>query len=75
MGLFSFIMANNQAIYHVPIQGTIDMGLPHYIQRVVEEAERNDAQAIVFDIDTFGGRVDAATQIKDIILDSKIILK
>ena len=27
---------------------------------------------IVFDIDTFGGRVDAATQIKDIILDSKI---
>jgi len=30
-------------VYHVPIQGTIDMGLPHYIQRVVNEAEANNA--------------------------------
>jgi membrane-bound serine protease (ClpP class) len=56
----------------VPIQGTIDMGLPHYIQRVVNEAEDNNANSIIFDIDTFGGRIDAATEIKDIILDSKI---
>ena len=48
------------------------MGLPHYIQRIVNEAEINDAEAIIFDIDTFGGRVDAATQIKDILLDSKV---
>ncbi len=48
------------------------MGLPHFIQRVVNEAEKHEAKAIIFDIDTFGGRVDAATKIKDIILDSKI---
>ena len=65
-------MAGNQLIYHVPIQGTIDMGLPHYIQRVIDQAESNEAVAIIFDIDTFGGRVDAATQMKDIILDSKV---
>ena len=65
-------MAEEGPVYHVPIHGTIDMGLPHYIQRVVMEAEENDAEAIIFDIDTFGGRVDAATQIKDIILDSKV---
>ena len=49
------------------------MGLPHFIQRVVNEAEEHNAKVIIFDIDTFGGRVDAATQIKDIILDSEVI--
>ena len=72
MWLFSFIMADNQLVYHVPIQGTIDMGLPHYLQRVIDQAESEEAAAIIFDIDTFGGRVDAATQMKDIILDSKV---
>ena len=66
------LKAEDGPVYHVPIHGTIDMGLPHYIQRVVNEAEENNASAIIFDIDTFGGRVDAATQIKDIILDSKV---
>jgi len=68
----SVLFSEDGPVYHVPIHGTIDMGLPHYIQRVVDEAEENDASAIIFDIDTFGGRVDAATQIKDIILDSKV---
>ena len=68
----SALFAEHSPVYHVPIHGTIDMGLPHYIQRVVNEAEENNANVIIFDIDTFGGRVDAATQIKDIILDSKV---
>ena len=68
----SVLFAEDGPAYHVPIHGTIDMGLPHYIQRVVNEAEENNANVIIFDIDTFGGRVDAATQIKDIILDSKV---
>ena len=67
----SVLFSEDGPVYHVPIHGTIDMGLPHYIQRVVDEAKEHNAQAIIFDIDTFGGRVDAATQIKDIILDSK----
>ena len=68
----SVLFSEDGPVYHVPIHGTIDMGLPHYIQRVVDEAAEHNAQAIIFDIDTFGGRVDAATQIKDIILDSKV---
>ena len=70
--IISLARAQEHPVYHVSIHGTIDMGLPHFIQRVVDEAEENKAKAIIFDIDTFGGRVDAATQIKDIILDSKI---
>lgn len=42
------------------------------MNRVINEAEKNNADAIIFKINTFGGRVDAATQIKDAILSSKI---
>ena len=35
---------------------------------MLQEAKSMDAEVIVFDINTFGGRVDAATQIKDAIL-------
>ncbi len=59
-------------VYRVPIQGTIDLGLPPFIERVIEAAEEEGAVAVIFDIDTFGGRVDAATQIKDAILDAKL---
>ncbi|MEE2876734.1 MAG: NfeD family protein [Candidatus Neomarinimicrobiota bacterium] len=60
-------------VYRVPIQSTIDLGLPPFIERAIGEAEAEGAEAIIFDIDTFGGRVDGATQIKDAILDSKIL--
>lgn len=66
------IYSAEQTVYRVPIQGVIDLGLPTFIERIVNEAEKNQVQAIIFDIDTFGGRVDAATQIKDAILDSDV---
>jgi len=59
-------------VYRVPINGTIDLGLPPFIKRTLEEAKTKNASAVIFDINTFGGRVDAATQIKDAILASDI---
>lgn len=59
-------------VYHIKVEGTIDLGLPPYIKRVISEAEKNKAEAIIFEINTFGGRVDAATQIKDLILNTSI---
>ena len=67
-----FLYSAEQKVYRVPIQGVIDLGLPTFIERAIEEAENNQVEVIIFDIDTFGGRVDAATQIKDAILDSKV---
>ncbi|NOZ03607.1 MAG: nodulation protein NfeD [FCB group bacterium] len=64
--------AEKALVYRVPIQGVIDLGLPPFIKRVIKVAEKNDAAAIIFDIDTFGGRLDAATQIKDAILASDV---
>lgn len=70
--LFSAVSAYSQTVYRVPIHGTIDLGLPPFIERSIKLAEAEGAMAIIFDIETFGGRLDAATQIKDAILSSKV---
>ena len=62
-----------QKVYFCNIDGEIDLGMAPYVSRVVKEAERNDADAIIFRINTFGGRLDAATQIKDAIISTKIL--
>ena len=68
----AFSISLAETIYHIPIEGTIDLGLPPFIERSIAEAEENNARTIIFEVNTFGGRVDAATQIKDAILDSKV---
>jgi len=59
-------------VYRVPIQGTIDLGLPPFVERVIKQAGREHPDAIIFDIDTFGGRLDGATRIKDAIMSSTV---
>ncbi len=73
LSLFINVLIAEPIVYRVPIQGTIDLGLPPFIERTIAAAEEEEAAAIIFDIDTFGGRVDAATQIKDAILGSKVL--
>lgn len=59
-------------VYVVPIDGTIDLGLAPFVQRVIDEATAAGAAAVLLDINTFGGRVDAAVQIRDTLLRSKL---
>jgi membrane-bound serine protease (ClpP class) len=68
----TFTFPQQKTVYLGFIEGDIDLGLAPYVNRVINEAEKNNADAIIFKINTFGGRVDAATQIKDAILSSKI---
>jgi membrane-bound serine protease (ClpP class) len=49
----------------------IDPGISAFIERAVRDADAAKVDAILFEIDTFGGRVDAATLIKDAILDAE----
>ncbi len=65
--------AQQKTVYVAYIDGEIDLGLAPYITRVINEAAENNADAIIFKINTFGGRVDAATQIKDAIISSKVM--
>ncbi len=68
-----FILPQNKKVYFAEIDGEIDLGMAPYVSRVVKEANEANADAIIFKINTFGGRVDAATQIKDAILSSNIL--
>jgi membrane-bound serine protease (ClpP class) len=67
-----FLIAQNK-VHIAYIDGEIDLGLAPYISRVVSDAEKDNADAIIFKINTFGGRVDAATQIKDAIINTNIL--
>jgi membrane-bound serine protease (ClpP class) len=63
-------------VYHLKVHtesGMIDPGIAAFVERAVDEVDPNEAAAIVFDIDTFGGRVDAATVIRDAILDADLL--
>ncbi|MGE4357368.1 MAG: nodulation protein NfeD [Candidatus Omnitrophota bacterium] len=50
-------------VYILPIKGVIDLGLSGFVKRVVKEAKKDNASSVIVEIDTFGGRVDAAGEI------------
>jgi len=54
-------------VYVLSIDGTIELGLAQYVMRGLEMAKQDQA-AVLLEINTFGGRVDAATEIRDMIL-------
>jgi len=66
--------SNNQrpVVYVAQIEGMIDLGLAPYVERIMREAQANNAAAVVLQINTFGGRVDAAVQIRDALLKSPV---
>lgn len=55
-----------------PIEGMIDEGVAVVVERAVEEAEAVHAKAIVFRVDTPGGRVDSAVEIASTIKGTPI---
>ncbi|HUF26963.1 MAG TPA: hypothetical protein VMM18_08305, partial [Gemmatimonadaceae bacterium] len=59
-------------VYVIPIEGMIDMGLAPFVQRTLTEASRANAAAVILEINTFGGRVDAAVVIRDALLSSPL---
>ena len=55
----------------VPVEGTIDGGLAAFIERVVSNVKPG-TDGIIFHINTPGGRIDSAVDIKDTILNAKM---
>ncbi|CAN5858218.1 nodulation protein NfeD [soil metagenome] len=74
----SFTVASGQpapvqgSVYRVPVSGIIEMGLAPFIERTIREAEAAGAAAIILDIETPGGRVDAAQRITTAIRNTDI---
>ena len=73
LGSASALAAQQPAtVYRLDVQGEIENGLAPYIARGVREANAAGASAIYLDIDTPGGRIDAAERIADAVRDSRI---
>lgn len=59
-------------VYRVPVVGVIELGLAPFVERSIREAERAGASAVILDIDTPGGRVDAAERMADAVSDASV---
>ena len=55
----------------IPLSGDIDYGLHKSVERRVEEALAGGAKVLIFEMDTYGGRLDAGHEISDYINDIK----
>ena len=64
--------AQAEVVYFVEVHDTIDLGLAPYVKRVIDEAEQAGASRVILEVNTPGGRLDAALQIKNAILDSRV---
>jgi len=73
LGYDRFVFAQKTPVVYVaPIEGIIDLGLAPYVQRVLSEATDAGAAAVILEINTFGGRVDAAVLIRDALLNARV---
>jgi membrane-bound serine protease (ClpP class) len=63
---------SNTVVYVIPIEGVIDLGLAPFLSRTISEAEKSGAAAVLLNINTFGGRVDAAVAMRDALLNAPV---
>jgi membrane-bound serine protease (ClpP class) len=59
-------------VYVLPIHGVVDLGLAPFIERVLDAAVAARAAAVILEVNTFGGRVDAAVVIRDALLRARV---
>lgn len=60
------------AVYVVDISGPIDLGVAPYLDRVLEDAARSGAAAVLLEVDTPGGRLDAALHVQDALVGASV---
>ncbi|MBN1885600.1 MAG: nodulation protein NfeD [Candidatus Krumholzibacteriota bacterium] len=56
----------------VPVSGEIQLGLAPFVERSTREAEDGGFDLVIYEINTFGGRLDAAVVIRDAIINADI---
>jgi membrane-bound serine protease (ClpP class) len=70
--LFCISFAFSTTAAWITLDGDVDMGMKDYAERAIAEAVAKNPDLIVFEINTFGGRLDAAFDIVDTITALKI---
>lgn len=62
------------SVYLIHVEGLIDNGLHKYIERGLSQAKLNEATGVILHMDTFGGLVDAADNIRKSLLDTDLVV-
>lgn len=74
-GLFGLaapaVSAAASPVVVIPIEGTVDDGMAHLVERSVELANREKAAAVVLDVNSPGGLVEAAFRIRDALFSAQ----
>ena len=65
-----FGQASARKVYVIPVSGTVDPGMAAFIKRALEARSDDPDALFIFELDTFGGRVDSALQIVDTLLSA-----
>ena len=61
-----------ETVYIIPVEGEITPAMAAFFKKSIQNAESVNVDAILVELSTFGGRVDAALEIKETIEQSKI---
>lgn len=74
--MFSFMtpvsLGVQEDTYYIPIHGDIMNSTFNFVQRAYDQAILEGASAIIFGIDTYGGYVDSAINLKNLIMSSAV---
>lgn len=62
----------SENVFVVPVRGVIDSGLARFVERGIKLAQSGNAKAIIIEIDTPGGEINAAQNISDAILNASV---
>ncbi|SCX94127.1 NfeD family protein [Alkaliphilus peptidifermentans] len=72
MSFQAFGSQDEGIVYVIPIKGEIGPAVHQFIQTSINQAERDPrTTAIILEIDTYGGLIDSAVNISDLIVGSK----
>lgn len=64
--------AANETVYVISLDSEVNAGMLNYLKHGINEAESNNADLILIQVDTLGGRIDSAEAISREILGTRI---
>ena len=62
-------------VYVIPIKGEINRATGNFVGNAINDLNKENVEAIIFEIDTYGGLIDQAQRIKDSIISTNIPVK
>ncbi len=72
LGVFATNPSEAGKVYVIPIKGEINRATHNYVRDILEDLGDEDVEAIIFEIDTYGGLLEEAQKIKDLIISTNI---